>query len=109
MSTTITIYFLESPVRLVLLVRKSSRSDQFVNSQKKENGKTALNLQPRKKSCKTASNSQPKNKDLRKQNKTSALTIRPPMQPMEREKFVEYKASASDSQVGPINLKLQQY
>jgi len=34
------------------------------------------------------------------------LTTRPPSQPMEREKFVEYKASASDSQVGPINLKL---
>ena len=64
MSTTITIYFLESPFRLVLLVRKSSRSDQFVNSRKKENGKTALNPQPSKKSCKTASNSQPKNKDF---------------------------------------------
>ena len=36
MSTTITIYFLESPFRLVLLVRKSGRSDQFVNSQKKK-------------------------------------------------------------------------
>ena len=37
---------------------------------------------------------------------TSALTTRPLMQSMERGKFVEYKASASDSQVGPINLKL---
>ena len=49
MSTTTTIYFLESPFRLVLLVRKSSESDQFVNSRKKENGKTALNPQPSKK------------------------------------------------------------
>ena len=28
------------------------------------------------------------------------------MQPMKKGKFVEYKVSASDSQVGPINLKL---
>ena len=35
MSTTITIYFSESLFRLVLLVRKSSRSYQLVNSQKK--------------------------------------------------------------------------
>ena len=40
------------------------------------------------------------------QKKLSTLTIRPPMQPMESGKFVEYKASALDSQVGPINLKL---
>ena len=64
MSTTINIYFLEFQFRLVLLVRKSSRSDQFVNSRKKENGKTALNPQPSKKSYKTALNSQPKNKDF---------------------------------------------
>ena len=60
MSTTITIYFSESPFHLVLLVRKSSQSDQFVNSRKKENEKTALNPQPGKKSFMTASNSQPK-------------------------------------------------
>ena len=36
MSTTITIYFSESPFPLVLLVRKSSRSDQLVNSRKKK-------------------------------------------------------------------------
>ena len=48
MSTTITIYFSESPFPLVLLVRKSNRLDQLVNSRKKENGKTALNLQPSK-------------------------------------------------------------
>ena len=64
MSTSITMYLLESPFRLVLLVRKSSQSDQFVNSQKKENGKTALNPQPSKKSHKTGSNPQPKNKDF---------------------------------------------
>ena len=40
------------------------------------------------------------------QRKLSTLTTRPPTQPMETKKFVEYKASASDSQVGPINLKL---
>ena len=36
----------------------------------------------------------------------SAQTTRPPMQPIKRGKFVEYKASASDSHVGPIKLKL---
>ena len=36
MSTTIPIYSSESQFRLVLLVRKSSRSDQIVNSQKKK-------------------------------------------------------------------------
>ena len=40
------------------------------------------------------------------QRKTRVLTTRLPTQLMERGKFVEYKASASDSQVGPINLKL---
>ena len=38
--------------------------------------------------------------------KTSVLITRPIMQPMEKVRYVEYKASASDSQVGPINLKL---
>ena len=36
----------------------------------------------------------------------SALTIRLPTQLIERKKLVKYKASASDSQVDPINLKL---
>ena len=36
----------------------------------------------------------------------SALTTRLSMQPIERRKFVKYKVSASDSQVGTINLKL---
>ena len=36
----------------------------------------------------------------------SALTTRPPKHSIDKGKFVEYKASASDSQVGPINLKL---
>ena len=36
MSTTITVYFSESPFPLVLLVRKSSQSDQLVNSLKKK-------------------------------------------------------------------------
>ena len=35
----------------------------------------------------------------------SALTTRPPKQPIDKGKFVKYKASASVSQVGPINLK----
>ena len=65
MSTTITIYFSESPFRLVLLVGKSSRSDQFVNSQKKENDNTASNLQPRNKSRNNASNPRPINKNFR--------------------------------------------
>ena len=36
----------------------------------------------------------------------SALTIRPPKQPIDKGKFVKYKTSASDSQVGQIDLKL---
>ena len=36
----------------------------------------------------------------------SALTTSLPMQPIEREKFVKYKVSASDSQIGSMNLKL---
>ena len=36
----------------------------------------------------------------------SALTSRLPMQPIERGKFVKYKVSASNSQVGPMNMKL---
>ena len=35
----------------------------------------------------------------------SALITRLPKQPMDKGKFVKNKASASDSQVGPINLK----
>ena len=35
----------------------------------------------------------------------SALTTRPLAQSIRRGNFVKYKASASDSQVGPINLK----
>ena len=41
MSTTITIYFLESPFHLVLLVQKSSQSDQLMNGQKKKIKKIA--------------------------------------------------------------------
>ena len=36
----------------------------------------------------------------------SALTTGPPKQPTEKGKLVKYKASASNSQVGPIKLKL---
>ena len=36
----------------------------------------------------------------------NVLTTKPLTQPMERGKFVEYKALTSDSQVGSINLKL---
>ena len=35
----------------------------------------------------------------------SALTTRPLKQPIDMGIFVKYKALASDSQVGPINLK----
>ena len=36
MRTILTIYFLESPFLLVLLIRKSSQPDQLVNSPKKK-------------------------------------------------------------------------
>ena len=52
----------------------------------------------------------PQNRNLairiRETAETSALTNKPPIQPAERGKFVNYKASASDSHVNPINLKL---
>ena len=63
-----------------------------MNSQKKENSKTASNSQPRNKSY--------------IDGRRRTLTTMPPMQPIEREKFIKYKASALNLQVNPINLKL---